>query len=151
MFAKQFISIKSLRWFWICIRFSIFQGSEYSSGVNVSGFWISRVIQCWSIFVNMSGFWIFKIFSLPRVLNFHCYTGFTYFCKYEYVLGCYYERVLNIPGFWICQVSAYASVTQASEYTRIWLNNSWIKCSNYDRIMNMPGQSFTGFWICLWF
>ena len=106
MFAKQFISIKSLRWFWICIRFSIFQGSEYSSGVNVSGFWISRVIQCWSIFVNMSGFWIFKIFSLPRVLNFHCYTGFTCFCKYDRVLNMCWDAIMK--GFWIFQDSEYA-------------------------------------------
>ena len=51
--------------------------------------------------------------------------------------GCSYGRVLNIPGFLICQVSAYVNVIQGSEYAWIWLNNAWI---NY---------SMTGFWLCL--
>ena len=34
----------------------------------------------------------------------------------EYASGCNYGRVLNIPGFRVCQVSAYASVAQGSEY-----------------------------------
>ena len=34
----------------------------------------------------------------------------------EYVLGCDHGRALNIPGFRVCQVSAYASVSQGSEY-----------------------------------
>ena len=41
----------------------------------------------------------------------------------EFVLGCNYGKVLNIPspGFRVCQVSAYASVAQGSEYAWIWL------------------------------
>ena len=48
-----------------------------------------------------------------------------YFCKKlhlkslrgsEYASGCNYRRVLNIPGFRVCQVSAYASLAQGSEY-----------------------------------
>ena len=37
----------------------------------------------------------------------------------EYVSGCNYGRVLNILGIRAPQVSAYASVTQGSEYA--WL------------------------------
>ena len=66
----------------------------------------------------------------------------------EYVSECTYRGVMNFPGFRIWQVSAYASVTQGSEYAWIWLN-AWISCSDYGRVINMPGQSFTGFWICL--
>ena len=33
----------------------------------------------------------------------------------EYALGCNYLRVLNIPGFRVCQVSAYANVPQGFE------------------------------------
>ena len=39
----------------------------------------------------------------------------------------------------------YASIRQGSEFARLWLNNAWISCSDYDKVMNMPGQSFTGF------
>ena len=42
----------------------------------------------------------------------------------EYDSGCNYERVLNIPGLQVCQVSAYASVAQGSEYDSILLNNT---------------------------
>ena len=35
----------------------------------------------------------------------------------KYASGCNYVRVLNIPGFRLCQISAYASVAQGSEYT----------------------------------
>ena len=34
----------------------------------------------------------------------------------EYMLGYNYGRVLNILGFSVCQVSAYARVAQGSEY-----------------------------------
>ena len=37
------------------------------------------------------------------------------------VLECCYERVQNITGFQTCQVSAYESVTQGSEYGWIML------------------------------
>ena len=55
---------------------------------------------------------------------------------YEYESGCNYGRVLNIPGFRVCQVSAYASGVQGFEY-------GWIM--PYGRVLNMPGQHFTGF------
>ena len=44
---------------------------------------------------------------------------------------CSYGRVLNIPGFWVCQVSAYTSVVQSSEYGWIWLNNALRQGSEY--------------------
>ena len=34
----------------------------------------------------------------------------------EYASGYNYGRILDIPGFRACQVSAYASVAQGSEY-----------------------------------
>ena len=37
----------------------------------------------------------------------------------EYALWCNYGRVLNIPGFRVCQVSAYASVVEGCEYARV--------------------------------
>ena len=54
----------------------------------------------------------------------------------EYVSGSDYRRVLNIPGFWVCWVLAYASVAQDSEY-------AWIMPCG--RVLNMLGQRFTGF------
>ena len=95
-------------------------------------------------------------------------SGFLNICKFswiwqgsEYASGCNYVRVLNIPGFRVCQVSAHASAAQGSEY-------GWKM--PYDRVLNMPGQRFavlnklpvltnmarlwicegyTGCWICL--
>ena len=82
-----------------------------------------------------------------RVLNFQGYIETAYVCKHGRVfktLGCNYGSIL---GFQICQVSAYVR----TEYALIWLNNAWINCSDYGRVLNMPGQSFIGFQICLWF
>ena len=60
-------------------------------------------------------------FEYARVLN---------ICKFleiwqdsEYVSGCNYGRVMSIPGFRVCQVSAYASVLQGSEYA--WIMPLW--------------------------
>ena len=63
-------------------------------------------------------------------------------CKWvhRYGSGCNYRRVLNILGFWICMVSAYTSVAQGSEDTRIWLNNTSINFFDFGR---------RGWWICL--
>ena len=59
-------------------------------------------------------------------------------------------KVLNIPGFHVCKVSAYTSVTQGSEYAWILLNNAiWqgfeYAWSTFHRglkkplVLNMPG------------
>ena len=92
--------------------------SEYSWIVNMPGFWTFRVTQGFLIFVNMTGFWIY-----PRI---QLWKGFEY-C-----------RIPNMPGLFMC-----------NRYTRfwIWLNNAWINCSDYGRVLNKPCQSFTGFWI----
>ena len=29
------------------------------------------------------------------------------------------------------------------------MNNACINCLDYGRVLNMSGQSFTGYWICL--
>ena len=57
----------------------------------------------------------------------------------EDALGGNYGGVLNVPGFLVCQVSAYARVAQSSEY-------SWIMSCG--RVLNMSGQRFTVFYIC---
>ena len=68
----------------------------------------------------------------------------------EYMLGYNYGRVLNILGFPVCQVSAYARVAQGSEYAWIWLNNALWQSSGYvwstshralnkPPVLNMPG------------
>ena len=64
--------------------------------------------------------------------------------------GCNYRRVLNIPGFRVCEVSGYASIAQGYEYAWIWLNNALWQGSEYDwstfhkvlnrpPVLNMPG------------
>ena len=61
-----------------------------------------------------------------------------------------YGGVLNIPGFQVSQVFAYASVAQGPEYAWIWLNDDLWQGSEYARstfhralnktpILNMPG------------
>ena len=52
---------------------------------------------------------------------------------------------MNIPGFQVCQVSAYASVVQGSENARIWLNNALWQSSEYarspfHRVLNKPAR-----------
>ena len=81
--------------------------------------------MCWVL--NMSGSWIFQDRNYARVLNFHRYKEFTYFRWYKRVLNRCGDEVMEglwiVSGFWICQVSAYASsITQGFEYSRIWLN-----------------------------
>ena len=49
------------------------------------------------------------------------------------------RRYLNIPGFRVCQVSAYASVAQGFKYAWIWLNIALRQgpeyvCSKFHRI-----------------
>ena len=64
-------------------------------------------------------FWMCQYSEYSMIVNFHGYTGFTCFCKYDRVLnvsGCNYGSVLNITGIQTWQVSAYASFMQGSEY-----------------------------------
>ena len=51
------------------------------------------------------------------------------------LLGGNYGRFLNIPGFRVCQVSAYATVAQGSEYA--W--SMFHRVLNELAILNMPG------------
>ena len=81
-----------------------------------------------------------------------------------------FDRVLNMPGFWIHQGSEHAMVLnipgfwtcQGSEYTRVLsVPGFWIyQGSEYTSVMNTPGfwihqgsehamvQDIPGFWIC---
>ena len=85
-------------------------------------FWICRATHGLPVFVNMTGFWI-------------C-------VRMQSWKGSEHSRIPNMPGFCICKL------TQSFEYAWIWLNDAWINCSVYGRVLNMPNQSFTGFWIC---
>ena len=72
---------------------------------------------------------------------------FVNFCKYGWVLNMRRDtngKVLNIPGFRVCQVSAYASIAQGYEYARIRLNNAlWqgfeYAWSTFHRVLNVTG------------
>ena len=81
-------------------------------------------------------------FKYVRVLNIFKFSLVWQGC--EYVSEWNYGRVLNIPGFRVCQVSAYAaSVTQASEYVWIWLDNVLRQNSDHSwwmfhRVLNKP-------------
>ena len=101
---------------------------------------------------SLRGFWIYvRVLNIPEFPGLHRVYLFTPIFIFKYGLGYNYGRILNILGFRICQVSAYACITQCSEYAWIWLNNAWINISGYGRVLNMSGQSFTGLWTCLWF
>ena len=106
---------------------------------------------------------IIIVFStiLAKKLNLNSWEGSEYLSafKYDSVLSIrqfsltwqfsecvgvqYYVRVLNIREFWVCQVSAYASVTKDSEYAWIWLNNAlWqgyeYAFSTFHRVLSKP-------------
>ena len=53
----------------------------------------------------------------------------------EYVWSPKYAKILNIEKFWIWQDSQYASVTQHSEYARIYLK----RVLNLSSFLNMVG------------
>ena len=73
---------------------------------------------------------------------------FINFCKYDRVLNMHQDAIMetlwvNISGFQECQVSAYTSIGQSSEYVSIWLNNSLWQGSEYawstfHRVLNKP-------------
>ena len=42
----------------------------------------------------------------------------------EYAWEYNYEKIINIPGFWLCQVSIYVSVAWGFEFAWMWLNNA---------------------------
>ena len=50
-----------------------------------------------------------------------------------------------MEGFWILTNIPDICITQGSENVWIWLNGTWINCSNYGRVLNIPGPSFMGF------
>ena len=111
---------------------------------SLRGFWIS--VKCVRI-LNIPGLSICQSSGFPGLQ-----TVYLFLWKWqgsEYESGCNYGKVLIIPGFQISQVSSNTRVTQVSEYASIWLNNAWINCSDYSRVLHLTGQSFTRFWICL--
>ena len=105
------LHLKSLREFWICVGFEIFQVSKYF-----------RVTQGLSFFVNMTAFWV-------------C-------VRIQWLKGCEYSRIPNIPRFCIC-----------TRHTRFWICHMaeqcfdklfWLwkcseyACSKFHIVLNMP-------------
>ena len=128
---------------WICNSYTGFQLCH-----NMVEYAFEKVLNNCRV-LNLSGVWIFYDCQYARVLNFQDYTGFTYFRKYDKVLNMRWNAI--IERFWIFQASTYArflhmqaphKVLNMPEYT-------WINCSNNARLLNIPGQSFKGFWIGL--
>ena len=70
--------------------------------------------------LNVSRFSTFQYCQYARVVNFHSYTGLTYFLKIwqgsEYASRYNYGRIPNIPGFRMYQLSVYAKITQGHEH-----------------------------------
>ena len=122
------------------------------------GSWI--LIGSWAFieFIALVGFWIlsaswgplFRYTLFIKILH-KVYLFSEKWQDSEYASGCNYGRVLNIPGFRICQVSAYVSLTKSFEYAWIWLNNAriwqgseyaWLKFHrllNVRLVLNIPG------------
>ena len=110
---------------WICLHKQDYQyasGPKYVKILNVTKSWISEGSQYASVEQRSEYFRI----CLDRVLNI-CW-------------------VLNMPGFWILQSSAYLRVTQGfkchnmAEYVWIERDYTWI-CLNI--------QQQAGLWICI--
>ena len=94
--------------------------------------------------LNISGIWIDC--QYVKFLNFQVYTEFTYFCKYSIVLN--KRRHSIMEWFWIFQDCKYARFFHMQALHK-FLNMpecGWIMREQI--VLNMPGQSFTGFWIC---
>ena len=49
-----------------------------------------------------------------------------------------FDRVLNMPGFWVCQVSEYTRVLNMPRFS-IYHDSEYAFCSVYARVLNMPG------------
>ena len=61
----------------------------------------------------------FEYVKLMNIRKFFVNVRGFYMC-----VGIQLWRVINIPGFRVCQGSGYATVTQGSEYAWMWLNNA---------------------------
>ena len=110
----------------VCFRKIIIAFNFFCKTLHLK--FLKRVLHM-SRVLNMSAFWIFQDCQYARVLNFPGYTGFTYFHKYD--------RVLNMH--------------RDTSMKNFRHNNVWIIYSDNAKVLNMSGQSFTGFWICLRF
>ena len=81
----------------------------------------------------MPEFWISRVTSgLPIFVK---KTAFWIDIGRQLWKGSEYFRILNMPDFCIWK-----------HYKRFWICLN--KLFDYGRVLNMPGQSFIGFWIC---
>ena len=116
----------------------------------------NSILNLWVGYEHVTGF------KYVRVLNIRKFS--LIWQGSEYGFECNYGMVLNIPWLRVCQVCAYASVAQGSEYAWIWLNNALKQGSEYawstfHRFLNKPPaqnmarmwicERYTGCWICL--
>ena len=60
-------------------------------------------------------------------------------------VGCNHGGVLNIPEFQVCQVSAYASVAQGSQYALIWPYETSINISSRTQEKEAPQENIVEF------
>ena len=125
------------QWFW----FSWWLPGAYcllSSGYCLlpGGYWWSLLVTARYCSCPLLVWTIWGGFKYVQVLNIRKFSQI--WQGSEYSLGCSYIRVLNIPGFQVCQVCAYANVAEGSEYAWIWLNKP-----EYALVMSQYA------WICL--
>ena len=98
--------------------------------------WVLNILDLWEGFEYL--WFYFGGFKYVRVLNICCVFSLIWQGS-QYASGCNYERVLNIPGFRasrFLRMEALHKVSNMPEY-------GWIM--PYGRVLNMPGQRFTGF------
>ena len=128
------------------LRGSEYYGAKYVWVLNILGSYIRVYIK------NVHGIYFIKYVNyFPKMLRGPEYYG----AKYVWVLnmlgswiclwfwicqGFEQARVLNKPGFWIYQVSEYAS---GSEFASV------LNMSGLHRVLNMPECLIMSGWICL--
>ena len=140
----------------------VVRGHSASQWVLVERWAYSKPCQ-WSK-IECFGKFILAFNHFRKTLRLKSLRGFSYVGSFKYV------RVLNIPGFSICQGSVFPAldrdylfslIWQGSEYASwrsdgsvlnipglwIWQVSAYLSVDrySYDRVVNMPGQIFTGF------
>ena len=114
-----------LNWTWICLKMCEF--TIINRLLNM----YHTIHSARSLKNLMSIYWeIFRTSQRSKMERFGKNSILNLWEGSEYVSRSNYGRVLNIPGFWACQVSAYARIAKGSEY-------GWIM--SYGRVLNIPG------------
>ena len=127
---RKTLHLKSLRGFWICARFLICQGSEYSRNVSMPAFWSSRVVNMrWNAI--MEGCWLFKDSEYARFQDMQALQKVLNMPEYSWIMC--KQTVLTMAGLLICMVKVSHGFENASssKYHRAWnMTRLWI-CAGY--------------------